>query len=115
MRDEFSKHQCLGQEWRRLLEAAEKTVSRSFLSLEFVVSQSVMPVEMFCCFAGQRASWRECVVVFKFVIIITIIIIIIIIIIIVLRMRRLHCSIDIIPPPPQQTTNNSGLFHCIFF
>ena len=45
MRDEFSKHQCLGQECRHLLEAAEKTVSRSFLCLWFVVSQSVMLVE----------------------------------------------------------------------
>ena len=40
MRDEFSKHQCPGQERRRLLEAAEKTVNRSFLCLGFVVSQS---------------------------------------------------------------------------
>ena len=45
MRDKFSKHRCLGQEWRRLLEAAEKTISRSFLCLWFVVSQSVMLVE----------------------------------------------------------------------
>ena len=45
MRDEFSKHRCLGQERRRLLEAAEKTVSHSFLCLGFVVSQSVMLVE----------------------------------------------------------------------
>ena len=45
MRDEFSKHRCLGQEYRRLLEAAEKTVSRSFLCLRLVVSQSVLPVE----------------------------------------------------------------------
>ena len=43
----FSKDRCLGQEWRRLLEAAEKTVSRSFLCLGSVVSQSVMPVELF--------------------------------------------------------------------
>ena len=42
MRDEFSKHRCPGQERRPLLEAAEKTVSRSFLSLGFVVSQSVI-------------------------------------------------------------------------
>ena len=45
MRDEFLKHRCLGQAWRYLLEAAEKTVSRSFLCLWFVVSQSVMLVE----------------------------------------------------------------------
>ena len=45
MRDEFSKHRCLGQEWRRLLEAAEKEVSRSFQCLGFIVSQSVMLVE----------------------------------------------------------------------
>ena len=38
MGDEFSKHWCLGQECGRLLEAAEKTVSRSFLCLWFVVS-----------------------------------------------------------------------------
>ena len=46
MRDEFSKHRCPGQEWRRLLEAAEKTVSRYFLCLGFVVSRSVMPAEL---------------------------------------------------------------------
>ena len=46
MRDEFSKHRCPGQERRRLLEAAEKTVSRSFLCLGFVVSQSVIPAEL---------------------------------------------------------------------
>ena len=55
MRDEFSRHRCLGQEWRRLLEAAEKTVSRSFQCLGFVVIQSVMLVERFVCFAGQNA------------------------------------------------------------
>ena len=54
MRDEFSKHRCLGQECRRLLEAAEKEVSRSFLCLGFVVSQSVMPVEMFVYLAEQN-------------------------------------------------------------
>ena len=46
MKDEFSKHRCLGQEWRRLLEAATRAVSRSFLRLWFVVSQSVMPAEL---------------------------------------------------------------------
>ena len=35
MRDEFLKHRCLGQECHRLLEAAEKTVSHSFLCLGF--------------------------------------------------------------------------------
>ena len=48
MRDEFSKHRCLGHEWHRLLKAAEKMVSRSFLCLGFVVSQSVMLVELLC-------------------------------------------------------------------
>ena len=57
MRDEFSKHRCFAQEWRRLLEAAEKTVSRSFLCLGRVMSQSVMPVERFVCFPGQDALW----------------------------------------------------------
>ena len=51
----LSKHRCLGQECRRLLEAAEKTVSRLFLCLGFVVSQSVMPVEQFVHFAEQNA------------------------------------------------------------
>ena len=55
MRDEFSKHRCLGQECRRLLEAAEKTVSRLFLCLWFIVSQSVMPVELFVYLADQIA------------------------------------------------------------
>ena len=52
MRDEFSKHLCLGQEWRRLLEAAEKTANRSFLCLWFVVSQSVMPAELSSVICG---------------------------------------------------------------
>ena len=51
----LSKRQCLGQECRRLLEVAEKTVSRSFLCLGFVVSQSVMPVELFVYIAEQNA------------------------------------------------------------
>ena len=55
MRDEFSKHRCLGQECRRLLEAAEQEVSRSFLGLWFVVSPSVMPVELFVYLAEQSA------------------------------------------------------------
>ena len=55
MRDEFSKHRCLGQECRRLLEVAEKKGSRSFLCLWFVVSQSVMPVELFVYLAEQNA------------------------------------------------------------
>ena len=59
MRDEFSKHRCLGQECRRLLEAAEKTVSRSFLCLWFVVCQSVMPVELFVYLAEQNALLLE--------------------------------------------------------
>ena len=49
------KQRCLGQECRRLLEAAEKTVSRSFLCLGFAVSQSVMAVEQFVYFAEQNA------------------------------------------------------------
>ena len=48
MRDAFSKHRCPGQEWRRLLEAAKRTVSRSFLCLVFLVSRSVMPAELSC-------------------------------------------------------------------
>ena len=88
MRDEFSKHRCLGQElWRRLLEAAEKEVSRSFLCLWFVVSQSVMLVErlffsrsrMRCCV--ERMCGCVCVLVYVWVLIKMIIIIIIIIII----------------------------------
>ena len=55
MRDEFSKHRCPGQERRRLLEAAEKEVSRSFLCLWFIVNQSVMPVEQFVYLAEQKA------------------------------------------------------------
>ena len=50
MRDEFSKHRYPGQERRRLLEAAEKTVSRSFLCLGFVVSQSVIVSRTACLF-----------------------------------------------------------------
>ena len=80
MRDEFSKHRCLGQEWRRLLEAAENSVSRSFLCLWFVVSQSVMLVERLF-FAEQNALSLErmcgcvCVVVYVGFLIIIIIII----------------------------------------
>ena len=62
MRDEFSKHRCRGQECRRLLEAAEKTVSPSFLCLGFVVSQS-LSVERLVCFAGQSVLCVVCVVV----------------------------------------------------
>ena len=47
-----------GQERRRLLEAAEKTVSRSILCLGFVVSQSVMPVEQLCL-SRSRMRCRE--------------------------------------------------------
>ena len=57
MRDEFSKHRCPGQERRRLLEAAEKTVGRSFLCLGIVVSQSVIVSPTACLFCGT-----ECVV-----------------------------------------------------
>ena len=60
MRDEFSKHRCPGQEWRRLLEAAKRTVSRSFLCLEFVVSRSVMPVELNCVICGGIVRCRKC-------------------------------------------------------
>ena len=54
MRDEFSKHQCRGQECRRLLEAAEKTSSRSFLCLWFIVSQSVIVSRTACMFCGAE-------------------------------------------------------------
>ena len=57
IRDEFSKHRCPGQKRRRLLEAAEKTVSPSFLCLGFVVSQSVIVSRTACLFCGA-----ECVV-----------------------------------------------------
>ena len=70
MRDEFSKHRCLGQEYRRLLEAAEKEVSRSFLCLWFVVSQSVMPVELFVYLAEREyvvVSMRGCACVVAYV------------------------------------------------
>ena len=74
MRDEFSKHRCLGQECRRLLEVAEKTVSCSFLCLGFVVSRSVIVSRTACLFCGA-----ECVVCVMVVCVIIIIIIIIII------------------------------------
>ena len=65
MKDEFSKHQCLGQEWCRLLEAAEKTVSRSFQCLRFVVSQSVMlVVRLFFRGAEGVVVWSGCVAVY---------------------------------------------------
>ena len=73
MRDEFSKHRCLGQEFCRLLEDAEKTVSRSFLCLWFFVSQTVMLVErlfvsrsrMRCCV--ERMCGCVCVLVYVWV------------------------------------------------
>ena len=37
------------------MEAAEKEVIRSFLCLWFVVSESVMPVELFVYLAEQNA------------------------------------------------------------
>ena len=55
MGDEFSKHRYLGQECHCLLDAAEKKLSRSFLCVWFVVSQSVMPVEQFVYFTEQNA------------------------------------------------------------
>ena len=48
----MSKHRCPGQEWRRLLEAAKRTVSRSFLCLVFVESRSVMLAELSCVICG---------------------------------------------------------------
>ena len=72
MRDEFSKHRCPGQERRRLLEAAEKTVSRSFLCLGFVMSQSVIvsrtvvvPRSRMCCLL-ERMCGCVCVVAYVF-------------------------------------------------
>ena len=55
IRDKFSKHLCPGQDRRRLLEAAKKTVSRSFLCLGFLVSQSVIVSQTACLFAVQSA------------------------------------------------------------
>ena len=60
MRDEFSKHRCLGQEWRRLLEAAKRMVSRSFLCLGFVLSQSVMSAELSDVIRGGKVLCRMC-------------------------------------------------------
>ena len=87
MRDEFSKHRRPGQEWRRLLEVAKRTVSRSFQCLGFVVSRSVMPAELSCVICGGILRCRKCmlgcmrvyvnVVACLMIIIITIIIIII--------------------------------------
>ena len=54
MRDEFSKHRFLGQEWCCLLEAAKRTLSRSFLCLVFVGSQSVMQAELSCVICGGK-------------------------------------------------------------
>ena len=61
MGDDFSKHRCLGQECRLLSEAAEKTVIRSFLCLWFVVSQSVMLVELLFLHGVECVVvWRGC-------------------------------------------------------
>ena len=54
MRVEFSKHWCLGQEWRRLSETAEKMVSRSFLCLGFVASQPVIASRTVCLLCGAE-------------------------------------------------------------
>ena len=91
MRDEFSKHRCPGQECRRLLEAAEKTVSRSFLCLGFIVSQSVIVSRMACLFCGAECVVR-CVCgglceYYYYIIILIIIIIIIIIFIIIINTK----------------------------
>ena len=60
MGDEFSQQRCPGQERRLLVEAAEKTVSRSFLCLWFVVSQSVIVSRTACLFRGAEGVvvWR---------------------------------------------------------
>ena len=70
MRDEFSKHRCPGQECRRLLEAAEKTVSRSFLCLGFVVNQSVIVGRTASLFCGAECVVCVLVSVIKIIIII---------------------------------------------
>ena len=50
----------LGQECRRLLEAAKRTVRRSFLCLRFVVSRSVMLAELSCDICGGIVRCRRC-------------------------------------------------------
>ena len=74
MRDEFSKHQCLGQDHRRLLEAPEETVSRSFLCLGFIVGQSVIVSQTACLFCGAECVVRVVVCVIKIIVILVIII-----------------------------------------
>ena len=56
MRDEFSKHRCLGQEWHRLLEAAEKT--KSSIPLSVVRRESVGHASRTVCLSRGA----ECVV-----------------------------------------------------
>ena len=60
MRDEFSTHRCLGKERRRLLEAAKRTVSRSFLCLEFIVfSWQIGPVNSIVQLPSQLGIARR--------------------------------------------------------
>ena len=75
------------------MKAAEKTVSRSFLCLLFIVSQSVMPAERLVSFAGQNVLWcaedvwlclGSCISVVLMMMMIIIIIIIIIILLLLL-------------------------------
>ena len=73
MRDKFSKHRYPGQEHRRLLEAAERTVSRSFRCLGFVVSQSIIVSRTACLFCGA-----ECVVC--------------VVVVFLIKITCLHCS-----------------------
>ena len=42
----FQLMRILVQEWHHILEAANRTVSRSFLYVGFIMSRSVMPAEL---------------------------------------------------------------------
>ena len=53
MRDEFSKHRCLGQEFCRLLEDAEKT-SKSFIPVSVVRRESVSHASRTVVFSRSR-------------------------------------------------------------
>ena len=92
MKDEFSKHRCPGQECRRLMEAAEKPVSCSFLCLGFVVSQSVIVSRTACLFCGA-----ECIV---FVVVVC-----------VIKITCPHCSQYFC----NNNNNNSYYYYCYYY
>ena len=83
----FSKHRSLEQECHRLLEAAEKTVSRSFLCPGFIESQSVIASQTACLFHGAECIEKSMRCLCELLLLIIILIIMIIINVIIIKYK----------------------------